>query len=111
MSPTWGRLDLLAVIGLWYDLLNLRLLALRSILTVFKVVARYFMGYYPSKFTCLLNIIIMLGYGMIDCLVGGQVLSAVAGGRMTVVVGIIIIALVTWLVVLFGMRLFHIYER
>ncbi|KAJ5432658.1 uncharacterized protein N7458_011814 [Penicillium daleae] len=75
------------------------------------VIARYFMGYYPSKIACLLNIIIMLGYGMIDCVVGGQVLSAVAGGRMTVVVGIIIIAIVTWVVVLFGMRLFHIYER
>src|ERR1700733_14331095 len=29
------------------------------------VVARYFMGYYPSKIACLLNIIIMLGYGLI----------------------------------------------
>ncbi|KAJ5777432.1 hypothetical protein N7520_000678 [Penicillium odoratum] len=75
------------------------------------VVARYFMGYYPSKIACLLNIIIMLGYGMIDCLVGGQVLSAVSGGRMTVIVGIIIIAIMTWVVVLFGMRVFHIYER
>lgn len=76
-----------------------------------QVVARYFMGYYPSKIACLLNIIIMLGYGMIDCLVGGQVLSAVSGGEMSVVVGIIIIAIVTWAVVLFGMRIFHIYER
>ncbi|KAJ5660023.1 hypothetical protein N7507_006474 [Penicillium longicatenatum] len=75
------------------------------------VVARYFMGYYPSKIACLLNIIIMLGYGMIDCLVGGQVLSAVSGGRMTVIVGIIIIAIMTWVVVLFGMTVFHIYER
>ncbi|CAG8195610.1 unnamed protein product [Penicillium salamii] len=75
------------------------------------VVARYFMGYYPSKIACLLNIVIMLGYGMIDCLVGGQVLSAVAGGRLTVAVGIVIIALLTWIVVMFGMELFHIYER
>lgn len=69
------------------------------------------MGYYPSKIACLLNMIIMLGYGMVDCVVGGQVLSAVAGGRMTVVVGIIIVAIITWVVVLFGMRLFYIYER
>ena len=69
------------------------------------------MGYYPSKIACLLNIIIMLGYGMIDCLVGGQVLSAVADGGMTVVVGIIIIAVITWIVVVFGMAPFHIYER
>ncbi|PYH47822.1 purine-cytosine permease family protein [Aspergillus saccharolyticus JOP 1030-1] len=75
------------------------------------VVARYFMGYYPSKIACLLNIIIMLGYGMIDCLVGGQILAAVADGKMTVVVGIIIVAILTWLVVVFGMKPFHAYER
>lgn len=66
------------------------------------------MGYYPSKIACLLNIIITLGYGMIDCVVCGQVLSTVLGGRMTVIVGISIIAVGTWVVVLFGMRLFHI---
>lgn len=69
------------------------------------------MGYYPSKIACILNIVIMLGYGMVDCVVGGQILSAVADGRMTVIVGIVIVALVTWFVVLFGMRIFHIYER
>lgn len=69
------------------------------------------MGYYPSKIACFLNLIIMLGYGMVDCVVGGQVLSAVADQQMTVIVGIIIVAIVTWLVVLFGMRIFHIYER
>jgi purine-cytosine permease-like protein len=66
------------------------------------------MGYYPSKIACLLNITGTLEYGMIDCLVGGQVLSAIADGRMAVVVGIVNIAVLTWVVVLFGMRLFHI---
>ncbi|KAJ5887453.1 hypothetical protein N7495_007494 [Penicillium taxi] len=75
------------------------------------VVARFLMGYWPSKLCALLNIAIMLGYGMIDCLVGGQILSAVSGGGMTVVVGIIIVAIITWVVVLFGMRIFHVYER
>ncbi len=69
------------------------------------------MGYYPSKLCCLLNIIIMLGYGMIDCLVGGQVLSAVSGGKVSVVVGVIIVAIITWIVVIFGMSLFQVYER
>lgn len=69
------------------------------------------MGYYPSKICCLLNIVIMLGYGMIDCLVGGQVLSAVAGGRISVVAGTIIVAAITWVVVVFGMSVFQVYER
>lgn len=75
------------------------------------VIARYFMGYYPSKICCLLNIIIMLGYGLIDCLIGGQILSAVSGGSLTVIVGIIIVALISWVVSVFGMGIFHLYER
>lgn len=69
------------------------------------------MDYYASMTTCLLNSIIMLEHSMIDCLLGEQVLSAVGDGRMTVVVCIINIAVLTWVVVLFGMRLFHIHER
>jgi purine-cytosine permease-like protein len=69
------------------------------------------MGYYPSKIACFLNIVIMLGYGMIDCLVGGQVLSAVAGGRISVVAGVIIVAAITWVIAVFGMSVFQIYER
>ncbi|KAF2135342.1 uncharacterized protein K452DRAFT_239548 [Aplosporella prunicola CBS 121167] len=75
------------------------------------IVARYFMGYYPSKIACLLNVVIMIGYGMIDCIVGGQILSAVSGGHMTVVVGIIVVAVVSWLVAAFGITVFHAYER
>lgn len=69
------------------------------------------MGYWPSKICTLLNLVIMLGYGMIDCLVGGQILSAVADGKLTVIVGIIIIALISWAVVVFGMSAFQAYER
>ncbi|KAF8858589.1 hypothetical protein BDZ45DRAFT_673864 [Acephala macrosclerotiorum] len=75
------------------------------------VIARYFMGYYPSKIACLLNIVIMLGYGMIDCLIGGQILSAVSGGNISVVAGIIIVAAITWVVTVFGMSIFQKYER
>ncbi|KAF2087554.1 putative vitamin B6 transporter [Saccharata proteae CBS 121410] len=75
------------------------------------IIARYFMGYWPSKICCLLNIVIMLGYGMIDCIVGGQILSAVSGGHMTVIVGIVIVAVITWIVTVFGISVFHIYER
>jgi purine-cytosine permease-like protein len=48
---------------------------------------------------------------MIDCLVGGQVLSAVANGNISVVAGVIIVAAITWVVVVFGMSLFQVYER
>ncbi|KAL8976431.1 MAG: hypothetical protein Q9205_007557, partial [Flavoplaca limonia] len=75
------------------------------------VVARYFMGYWPAKLTTVLNIIIMVGYGTISCILGGQVLSAVSGGRTSVVVGIVIIALICWAIAVFGMKPFHVYEK
>lgn len=69
------------------------------------------MGYWPSKICCLLNIVIMVGYGLIDCVIGGQILSAVSGGSMSIVVGIIIVALISLVVAVFGMAIFHAYER
>ncbi|KAL8945867.1 MAG: hypothetical protein Q9222_007653 [Ikaeria aurantiellina] len=75
------------------------------------IVARYFMGYWPAKLACILNMILMIGYGVIDCIIGGQILSAVSGGGMSVVVGIVIVALISWLIAVFGMAVFHVYER
>ena len=69
------------------------------------------MGYWPSRLVAVLNIILMVGYAIISCIIGGQILSAVSGGSMSIVVGIIIIALITWTVAVFGMTPFQIYER
>jgi purine-cytosine permease-like protein len=75
------------------------------------IVARYFMGYWPAKIPCLLNIVLMVGYCTIDCIIGGQMLSAVSGGGMSIAVGIVIVSLVSWVVAVFGMGMFHHYER
>src|SRR5271170_5339540 len=70
------------------------------------------MGWWPSKLIVILNIIVLLGYSLLDCVVGGQILSAVSpNGSMSVVVGIIIVALITWVVTTFGIAVFHYYER
>ena len=69
------------------------------------------MGYYPSKITVLLQMVIMIGYGLINCIIGGQILSAVSDGSLSVVVGIIINAVITWVVCILGMNHFHTYER
>jgi NCS1 nucleoside transporter family len=73
---------------------------------------RYAMGWWPSKLIVILNIIVLLGYSLLDCVVGGQILSAVSpNGSMSVVVGIIIVAVITWAVTTFGISVFHYYER
>lgn len=69
------------------------------------------MGWWPSKLVVILNIIVMLGYALIDCVIAGQILSAVSTHHMSIVVGIIIVAIITWGITTFGYQIFHYYER
>lgn len=48
---------------------------------------------------------------MMNCVVGGQILSKVSGGHMSVIVGIIVVALASWVMATFGMSVFRFYER
>jgi purine-cytosine permease-like protein len=76
------------------------------------VFARYTMGWWPVKLCVLLNLVILLGYAMIDAVVAGQILSAVSpDGSLSVVVGIIIVGIITFVVTTFGIKIFHYYER
>jgi purine-cytosine permease-like protein len=70
------------------------------------------MGWWPVKICVLLNLVVIIGYSMIDAVVAGQILSAVSpNGSLTVEVGIVITAIVTWVVTTFGIKIFHHYER
>lgn len=51
------------------------------------------------------------GYGTLSTIIAGQILSAVSGGSMTIIVGIVVVALIGWVVAVFGMKVFHTYER
>lgn len=69
------------------------------------------MGYYPSKACIILNLFTNIGYSMVNSVVGGQILSVVSGGHLSVIVGIIIVAVSSWAMALFGMKIFQLYER
>lgn len=76
------------------------------------VIARYTFGWWPSKLLVILNLIVMLGYSLIDLVVAGQILRAVSTNQsLSLVVGIIIIAIITWVITTFGISLFHTYQR
>lgn len=75
------------------------------------MVTRYFLGYYLSKVCCVLNVLTMLGYGMVNVILGGQVLFAVSDGHTAAPVGIVVVAILTWFIATFGMHLFHFYTR
>ena len=76
------------------------------------VFARYTMGWYLAKLVVVLNLVVLLGYALIDAVVAGQMLSAVSSdGSLSVVVGIIIVAVITWVITTFGYSVVHYYER
>lgn len=76
------------------------------------VFTRYTMGWWPAKLIVILNLIVLLGYCLIDAVVAGQMLSAVSpNGSLSVIVGIVIVAVLTWGVTTFGYSIFHFYER
>ena len=76
------------------------------------IFARYTFGWWPGKMIVILNLIILLGYCLIDLVVAGQILSAIStNGDLSVVVGIIIVAVICWVITTFGISSFHFYER
>ncbi|KAI4113857.1 MAG: hypothetical protein LQ338_008099 [Usnochroma carphineum] len=76
------------------------------------IFARYTFGWYPSKLLVILELIVLLGYSMIDLVIAGQILSAVsAHGSMSLVVGIVVVAIIGWLISTFGIWVFHAYQR
>lgn len=48
---------------------------------------------------------------MVNCVVGGQIISKVSGDHVSVIVGIIIVAFASWLMATLGMGGFKNYER
>ncbi|KAK4191713.1 putative purine-cytosine permease [Podospora australis] len=75
------------------------------------VQARYSYGRYLVTIPVFLNLATMTGFSIIICVIGGQCLSAVADGNLSVTVGIVIIAVVTLIISFCGYRILHIYER
>ncbi|KAL8708348.1 MAG: hypothetical protein Q9220_006728 [cf. Caloplaca sp. 1 TL-2023] len=76
------------------------------------IFARYTFGWYPTKLLVILELIVLLGYSMIDLVIAGGVLSAVSSdGSLSIVVGIIIVAVLGWIVSTFGMSIFQTYQR
>lgn len=69
------------------------------------------MGWWPSRLCVLLNIVIMVGYGLIDILAAGMILSAVNGAGLTIIAGTVVSAVISLVIVLFGIGVFHKYER
>lgn len=52
-----------------------------------------------------------LGWAAVACITGGLALTAVSNGRVSIVVGIIILAVVSFVITFFGLRVILVYEK
>lgn len=74
------------------------------------VLARFTMGWWPSKLCAVLNLVTMHGYSVINCVVAGQILSAISTG-LSVDIGIIIVASISLFISTMGIEIFIAYTR
>ena len=73
--------------------------------------ARFSFGIWGAKVCGFLNAVINVGFGTINCIVAGQLISAVSGGHVTVVAGIVVVAIGAYIISFFGFKVVHRYEQ
>ncbi|KNZ73582.1 Purine-cytosine permease FCY2 [Termitomyces sp. J132] len=75
------------------------------------VISRYSFGYYGVILPCILNLIGMTGFSVLNSILGGQALSSVTNGSLSWSVGIVIIVIIALLVSFCGYKVLNWYER
>ena len=74
-------------------------------------ISRYAMGWWPAKIIALLNVIEQVGWSSVGCITGGLALSAVSDGRINLVLGVVIVAVVGLVFSFVGLRAVLSYEK
>jgi NCS1 nucleoside transporter family len=74
-------------------------------------VSRYSFGWWPNKLIALLNSIQQMGWAAVSCITGGLALTAVSDGRVSLVLGIVILAVVALIISFVGLNAILVYER
>ncbi|MCJ1307022.1 hypothetical protein MMC25_000668 [Agyrium rufum] len=74
-------------------------------------IARYSFGWWPSKLIAFLNVVEQLGWSSVGCITGGLALSAVSDGHVSLVLGVVIIAVMGLVFSFIGLRAVFKYEE
>lgn len=75
------------------------------------VQARYTWGYHLVAIPALLNAATMMGFMILNCILGGETLASVSDGSLSWNVGIVIIAVISLIISFCGYRVLNWYER
>ena len=73
--------------------------------------ARFSWGFYGAKIVAFLNCIACVGWSIVNTIAGAQTLETVADYKISAAAGVVIIALVTLCVGLFGYKFVHRFEQ
>ena len=74
-------------------------------------ISRYSMGWWPAKVIAALNVVEQVGWSSVGCITGGLALSAVSDGRIGSQLGVVIAAVVGFLISFVGLRAVFTYEK
>ncbi|GEQ71453.1 hypothetical protein JCM33374_g5137 [Metschnikowia sp. JCM 33374] len=70
------------------------------------ITARFLFGWWMVKFVGLINIIGLVGWASVNCIVGGQILSKVSEDHIPLVVSIVIMVILSLAIAIVGVRFF-----
>ncbi|KAI0827043.1 cytosine-purine permease [Trametes gibbosa] len=73
--------------------------------------ARYSFGYFGVIIPSVFNLCSMMGFCILNCILGGQTLSSVSGGHLSWNVGIVVIAIISLFLSFCGYKVLGWYER
>ncbi len=74
-------------------------------------ISRFSFGWYGAIIMAVFNVAACIGWSAVNVIVGGQLVEALSGGAVPRWVGILIIALLTTFVSIYGYKYVHRYER
>lgn len=68
------------------------------------VSARFLFGWWFVKLVCVVSMVGVVGWSVVNCVVGGQILSAMSDGSIPLVVAIVIIAIISLVISVGGIK-------
>ncbi len=74
-------------------------------------ISRFSFGWYGSMIMAIFNVAACLGWSTVNVIIGGQLVAALSKGAVPAWAGILIIAILTTFVSLYGYKYVHRYER
>lgn len=74
-------------------------------------ISRYSLGWWPSKIIAALNVVEQVGWSSVGSITGGLALSAASGGRIGTAPGVVICAVLGFLLSFVGLKAVFQYEK